>query len=166
MSPLLQYLQAEASMRGVGARFILAAGREYDARMLKHRFGRGVQQACYRNAFDLALAHPGELTYCEGRALSCGFIPIEHAWCVTPDGQVVDTTWRDDERHYFGVRFDTDWLHGWVESRSSYGVLANLFPKELLELDPATFLAQPDEAQLERTRRLQADVLALLKQPG
>jgi len=163
---LEKYLQAEASMHSVGARFILAAGRKYDNRLLQHRFGRGMLQACYRNACDLALAHPGELTYCEGRALSCGIIPIEHAWCVTPDGEVVDTTWSEDECSYFGVCFDTEWLHGWVESRPRYGVMAELFPLELLHLDPATYLAMPDPAQLEATRRLQADVLAMLKQPG
>lgn len=164
MSPLQQLLQAEASMRSVGARFILAAGREYGDRLLKHRFGKGEPRACYRNAFELALAHPGELTYCEGRALSCGFLPIEHAWCVTADGQVLDTTWRGDERNYFGICFDIEWLRGWVESRTSYGVMANLFPQELLHLDPATFLAQPDSAQLAQTRCLQAEVLAMLKQ--
>lgn len=40
--------------------------------------------------------------------------------------------------------------------------MAEQFPSELLRLNPATFLAQPDAAQLERTRRLQADVLAML----
>jgi hypothetical protein len=150
-------------LRTLGSRFILAAGQEYDSRVLKHRFGRGMRKACYRNAFELALKHPGELTYCEGRALSCGIVPIEHAWCVTPEGRVVDTTWRDDERHYFGVKFDTDWLIGWIESRSRYGVLADLFPKELLEMDPAVFLAQPGAEQVERTRALQSEVLAALK---
>lgn len=160
--PLQQYLRAEASMRLVGAQFILAAGQEYGSRLVKHRFGRGMQHACYRNAFDLALAHPGELTYCEGRALSCALVPVEHAWCVTPDGQVVDTTWHGDEQDYVGVRFDVEWLQGWIAGRGSYGVMAEQFPSELLRLDPATFLAQPDAAQLERTRRLQADVLAML----
>lgn len=146
----------------VGAQFILAAGQEYDSRLMEHRFGRGMQHACYRNAFELALAYPDELIYCEGRALSCGLVPVEHAWCVTPDGQVVDTTWQGDEQDYVGVCFATEWLRGWTAGRNSYGVLADQFPSELLYLDPGTFLARPNAAQLERTRQLQVGVLAML----
>tara|TARA_B100001105_G_scaffold77021_1_gene60898 strand:+ start:7014 stop:7148 length:135 start_codon:yes stop_codon:yes gene_type:complete len=40
--------------------------------------------------------------------------------------------------------------------------LADQFPSELLYLNPGTFLARPDAAQLERTRKLQVGVSAML----
>lgn len=161
-SGLLAFLEAEASMRSVGARFLLAAGQAWDTRNLSHRHPAGPRGSCYRTAFELATKHPGELAYCEGRALS-GLVPIEHAWCVDSRGAVVDTTWSAEARHYFGVCFELGWLTAWVDSRGFHSVLANFFPKELLSIDPAAFLWQPSEQQLQATRRLQAEVLAQLQ---
>lgn len=151
-----QFLHAEASMRSVGARFILAAGRFYGRRLEEHPYGRGEQGACFENAFELALTHP-ELTYCEGRALSMGIVPVEHAWCVTDDGQVVDTTWSGGERDYYGVTFDIGWLEAWIAERKLYGVLANMFPKQLLEMEPSQYLAEPTPEELRAVTELQAN---------
>lgn len=163
-SPLTTYLQAEAAMGGFSARFITTAGRPYTRRLLEHSYRRGVRNACYENAFELALVHP-ELTYCEGRALSVG-IPIEHAWCITPDGLVVDTTWDAGESEYHGVAFDTRFLKGWVTRRKRYAVLAEVFPSELIEASPSTFLASPSDQLVRATRALLSDMRAQLRRPN
>ena len=150
-------------MKAVGARFILAAGRHYDQRLQEHQYGRGEQGACYKNAFELALTHP-ELTYCEGRALSMGIVPIEHAWCVTESGQVVDTTWSGGERFYYGFTFGIDLLEGWIAERAHYSVMANMFPKQLLELNPGEYLADPTLDEMRAVLVLQADVRQYLSQ--
>lgn len=60
---------------------------------------------CYSNAARYAREHL--LTYAEGYALPDGVdFPLAHAWCVRPDGTVVDPTWADKPgRAYIGVAF-------------------------------------------------------------
>jgi hypothetical protein len=63
---------------------------------------------CYSNAARYARAHrPDGLVYAEGYALPQGVdFPLAHAWCVRPDGTVVDPTWADAPgRAYIGVAF-------------------------------------------------------------
>jgi hypothetical protein len=63
---------------------------------------------CYSNAARYARVHsPAGLIYAEGYALPHGVdFPLAHAWCVRPDGTVVDPTWADTPgRAYIGVAF-------------------------------------------------------------
>lgn len=78
---------------------------------------RGLPKNCYNNAMLLALSHR-TLTYVEGYARS-GVLPVHHAWCVTPEGLVVDNTWNfdRDEEEYFGVAFTTEALKAIVDTR-------------------------------------------------
>ncbi|GAA2672702.1 hypothetical protein GCM10010400_38450 [Streptomyces aculeolatus] len=60
---------------------------------------------CYDNAARTARAHRDRgLIYAEGFATTHGF-PLPHAWCVDPDGGVVDPTWDqpDPTTAYLGV---------------------------------------------------------------
>ncbi len=50
----------------------------------------------------------GELTYCEGFValpLPNSYAAIDHGWCVTAEGKVVDVTLRPPRLAYFGVTF-------------------------------------------------------------
>lgn len=61
---------------------------------------------CYSNAAQYALEHRHTgLVYAEGYALPYGVdFPLAHAWCVRPDGTVLDPTWDDAAgRAYVGV---------------------------------------------------------------
>lgn len=70
----------------------------------------GVPKHCFQNAQDLVDKHPTKYRYVEGLAL--GVIPVHHAWCVTPDGTVVDPTWRDGATStYFGVEIPRETFH-------------------------------------------------------
>jgi hypothetical protein len=69
-------------------------------------FRQRAEMRCFNNAKWYAGKYPS-LLYVEGWAAQSTVGPMEHAWCVDPDGCVVDLTWRDvDERaEYYGVVF-------------------------------------------------------------
>lgn len=162
-APLL-HLQAEAKFGLFGASFLVASGRAYSEPLLEHGYGIGAPQACYINALTLALQHPDSLFYCEGRATAHS-LPIEHAWCVTRDGHVIDTTWRAEILQgalYFGTCFDSTWLSARMEAQQHPAVLADFFPEDLLHQDPALFLACPSASLLSATRQFQADAVRAL----
>jgi hypothetical protein len=78
---------------------------------------------CYQNAALLVVRDP-RLTYVEGY-VAVG-IPIAHAWTVLPDGSVIDPTLRGDTTRiteYFGVEFDTRYLHHCLWENGVYGLL-------------------------------------------
>ncbi|WP_280465841.1 hypothetical protein [Nocardia brasiliensis] len=61
---------------------------------------------CYENASVTANANASDgLLYAEGFATPGAVmgLPLAHAWCVTPDGTVVDPTWQDSGAVYFGI---------------------------------------------------------------
>lgn len=77
---------------------------------------------CYRNAYELALSDMS-FTYVEGVAV--GVIPTDHAWCVTPNGTVIDPTWaggRQKCSDYYGVSFDLATLQEIQGVTDCYGV--------------------------------------------
>lgn len=151
-------IEAESRLGGIGAQFIAAAGRLYTERTTLHAYPVGATGECYRVAFGLAMKHP-ELTYCEGRALAMGIVPVGHAWCIDADGLVVDTVWDEYQTDYVGVAFSTAFMKRWTASRKVYGVLAGMFPPELAEMAPSAFLARPTLAQINAV----ADVLARVR---
>lgn len=153
-----ELLRMEANMGLVGSRFLLAAGIAGGPRSTA-RYKRGLPKKCYQNAFELATNNP-DLTYCEGRAVGAMF-PVEHAWCIDAQGRVVDNTWIDGDAQqaYFGAAFKTDFLLGWVERQARYGVLCEMFPRELLELDPRDYLQDPSHEVVAAVDELAQDVL-------
>ena len=78
---------------------------------------------CYGNAYDLAMSDLS-LTYYEGVAV--GIVPVDHAWCVKPDGTVVDPTWgggRQKCDDYFGAPFTLRTLHDVMALTEVYGAM-------------------------------------------
>jgi hypothetical protein len=71
----------------------------------------GAARQCFRNSVRLALRRPRFYTYVEGYAINkwAAGRPVAHAWCVDPEGFVVDTTW-DEGADYFAR------LSGWSTS--------------------------------------------------
>ena len=97
--------------------------------------GRGYRRmkvkGCFRNAFDHSERHE-ELTYVEGLA-DAGYLPIHHAWCITPEGQVVDPTWRESNHsmpvtdwEYFGIPLESSFIWSVLAQKHTYGVLDHL----------------------------------------
>lgn len=120
--------------------FLLKHSRIWDAHPCPEAWARGAPRECYRNAGTLALAHP-ELTYVEGVATS--FIPTAHAWCVTPDGQVVDPTWANPGQcAYLGIPFKTSFLKRRLVDTEVWGIIGEHIPPEVHAVDPSLFLAE------------------------
>lgn len=74
---------------------------------------------CYRSCARLARKQ-GWL-YAEGYAFDP--LPIPHAWCMTPEGRVVDPTWGTHGDAYFGVVTTSDAIWRWVADRGTHGLL-------------------------------------------
>ncbi len=105
-SSLELYVRTMAGMGVLFPRLVLAAGQETRGTALPARYERGRQRMCYANAAQLALGEPG-LLYCEGYAVSSEMpLALHHAWCLTPNGEVVDPTWeRSDRCVYLGIAY-------------------------------------------------------------
>jgi hypothetical protein len=107
------------------AELVLDLGQEWNYAPLPSTVERGVKKECFRNALLLAIDN-SDLTYVEGWATS--IIPLEHAWCVDYDGNVVDPTWDDEvDRAYFGVAIPTTVALSIVTKAGYYGVFGNDF---------------------------------------
>lgn len=92
----------------------LKRGRFNEPQRLPKGFRRGEAHQCYGNSFDLAAKTKG-LTYCEGYvliSLGSGAAEIEHAWCVTAEGKVIDITLRQAGLSYFGIPYTPDEMAG------------------------------------------------------
>jgi len=116
---------------------ILEHGQSYPApsnevnnqRMAANNVDEGELGGCYRNAQSQIIFDDTDLTYVEGLAVGSSSlpIPIAHAWLVTPDGEVIDPTWRGQEGvtpgiEYYGVPFDNTWLRGRAIKTEMWGV--------------------------------------------
>lgn len=63
-----------------------------------------IDNYCFDNAYRLAERKGWR--YVEGFASSV--FPMHHAWCLTPDGTVVDPTWSHVAAEYVGIEFPLD----------------------------------------------------------
>jgi hypothetical protein len=102
--------------------FVLKEGRFMGQRSPKSdEYPRGTPKECFRNAYNLC----HKLRYCEGYArYALSVIPLQHAWLLDSDGNVIDTTWAAGEE-YFGLEFPTEFVIKTVLSRGSFGVIDN-----------------------------------------
>ncbi|MFF1713580.1 hypothetical protein [Streptomyces sp. NPDC058268] len=86
---------------------LLALGRRFTAVPHPGDLVGMPDRLCYSNAAHYALANPDDqLLYAEGFAITHTGMDfhLPHAWCVRPDGTVVDPTWDDvPGRAYIGV---------------------------------------------------------------
>jgi hypothetical protein len=110
--------------------FMLAHGRDYTIDPATSFIGpRGEPQMCYANAAQRAFDDPA-LTYVEGKVSVFG-VPVDHAWCVTKGGVVIETTLGpalkdktfDRITGYYGVPFLTEYLRRAVLRNNVYGLL-------------------------------------------
>ena len=108
---------------------VLKRGRFFETQPFPKGYRRGKAQDCYGNSSKLAMFKPG-LTYCEGSVL-CQFntliSEIDHAWCVTDDGKVIDVTLKNAGLSYFGVPFTLEEL----EAITAFPALDELVDLEL-----------------------------------
>jgi hypothetical protein len=126
---------------GCPNRFMLEFGSTFKPEPLPDNIKPGTIKYCYQNATDLMISH--KLIYCEGYAL--GIIPVQHAWCCTPDGKVIDPTWVGDRlgMGYFGIPFDRDYVMNKIIRTERYSIIENWNEKwPFLDDDPYEFLSE------------------------
>lgn len=94
------------------AGFMLENGRDFRAGPDTFKGRRMKIKRCYGNCAKMA-TRDDSLLYCEGY-IDVNGIPIEHAWLLRADGQIVDPTLRCDKdlpiTDYFGVPFATEFI--------------------------------------------------------
>jgi hypothetical protein len=121
-----------------------------------HNFKMGKPGNCFENAAIAAcINNRHELEYCEGYGFrhSLG-IPIHHAWLMTPDGRVIDVTWKDStDCEYLGIRFKDADLRRWLLKGEVYGLLdtgRGINLDLLHEIDPEIVGALPERRRHAR----------------
>jgi hypothetical protein len=116
--------------------FLERNGIEYNIIASKRGHRRRIGM-CYMNALRLVWKRP-ELRYVEGVASSSGDWGFSHAWCIDPDGAVIDVTLDEPSTYsYFGVPMKTDFVSRWVLHHGSHGMFCDpMAIKPMLELDP------------------------------
>lgn len=78
------------------------------------------RKQCYRNCFMLAALYR-ELTYCEGRAVYPNSFSLPHAFLLDPEGRVIEATWDQLGREYYGIPFQTEFLNDMSEETGYAG---------------------------------------------
>lgn len=84
---------------------LLAYGRFHTPAPWSQGSPPGEERACYAESLRYAQHAPEAVAYVEGRAFTHG-VPVEHAWCATPGGVVLDPTWDPPGDAYFGICFE------------------------------------------------------------
>lgn len=83
---------------------------------------KGADKQCYRNAYLLAFQM--DWTYVEGFAIpDCVPIPLQHAWVIDSQGNLIETTWDTPGIEYFGIPLEWDFIHKTLLDTKRYGVL-------------------------------------------
>ena len=106
--------------RSVG-HFVLENGRPWIPKKKPTEFKWRELKNCFGNATLLSMEND-ELAYCEGFAMH-EYFPLLHAWCLTPDGEVIDTTWRHLGVEYYGIAIKPDYLAYRMDHQDDYGLI-------------------------------------------
>ncbi len=132
--------------------FILQHGQGFAPRKPKGYRWRKARN-CFGNTHKLVMYDP-TLRYVEGYGLTGLGIPLEHAWAIDEDNQVIDTTWRWNDgsppEGYFGVIYPTQLVNQIILRKKCYGVLDDPYNRYPLLREPY----DPVSA-LERIKKLE-----------
>lgn len=103
-------------------RYVLRNGVSMHGSPYKGKMGQ--PKMCFKNATHLAVSQPN-LHYVEGYTLIPGLpLLIHHAWCIGPDGKVIDNTIKNPENHeYMGVVISRMELATELTRLKHYGIL-------------------------------------------
>ena len=130
MNPCIAYVNAQLTLADqTGRQPSLMAD-------VLHRHGRAFQikdhplngsmamRECFANSIEAL--EPGQ-QYCEGYATLKGLdVPMEHAWILDEDGQIIDPTWPDGG-HYFGVALKENFVREMIAMTRHFGAFGSAY---------------------------------------
>src|SRR5882757_4091098 len=132
----LEKSQSQHSDRVSIHNFVLVNGQSFPTTPDTFSGPRMEAKMCFMNATHLALAKSA-MIYCEGYVEIYG-IAINHAWCVSQQGKVIDPTMTQEPNdrigEYYGIPFKTDYLQKSIVKNGYYGLLG--FPEAKKTLLP------------------------------
>jgi hypothetical protein len=116
--------------------FILEHGKEYALGPKSFAKSKMKSGLCYMNAATQVFENH-DLTYVEGYASVYG-IPIQHAWVIDREGQIIERTMTEEpvdrNLEYFGVEFSTAYLMQAVLKNEYYGLLGGFYNHKTIGL--------------------------------
>ena len=163
MSDMLAFFESIKKMVGTNHYndFMLTYGREYKTGPNTYAGPRLKPHNCFGNALHLTMID-SSLTYVEGKVFVYG-VPLDHAWCISVDGIVIDPTITDTDKEYayFGVALKTDYVAKAVLLNKVYGVLDFFYARKTvpklfelgLEAGQQWLLDQKTSKELTKYRR-------------
>jgi hypothetical protein len=84
---------------------------------------------CYKNAALRSLRTREH--YCEGWAVTKELpIPLQHAWCVDENDEVMDPTWHNQPAIYIGVKLELEYVTKHLLKTGYYGIFENDWKNE------------------------------------
>ena len=98
---------------------------------------RARRKQCYMNSYTFADENPG-MIYVEGWCWREYLFEFEHAWCIDPNGQVIDRTLREADG-YYGIPFRWEYVRATVSSTKEYGIISHA-NSDLLTAPAETFI--------------------------
>ncbi|GGB13913.1 hypothetical protein GCM10011491_46940 [Brucella endophytica] len=134
LEQLVDFLRMNAAMeRGFGpATALLQYGKIFEPADANPAWiARGPAKQCFDNATKVLIsrlaAGDTAIRYAEGYAMDMGLpIPIQHAWLVDADNNVIDPTWCDaPDNLYFGIVFETKFVLDMIGIKKSAGILVD-----------------------------------------
>ncbi len=148
--------------------FLLKHGAEYRHGPGSFTGKRKEPKECFKNATILMLSDL-DLTYVEGKVGVHG-LPIDHAWCVDPDGFVIDPTLdfgiagdgMDRITGYFGVPFRREYVLEAMNANGYFGLLDGWTARKTLPKLVELGLAEGQAWLLRGARKVGAGVAALI----
>jgi len=100
-------------------------GNVYKPQELPDIYTKEEDKRCFVNAYRLAQENEN-LTYVEGFAFPDFIdIPIQHAWCVDKQGNVIDNTWKKAGTAYIGIPFNEHYMMLIMAKTGVYGMLGH-----------------------------------------
>jgi hypothetical protein len=111
--------------------FLLENGKEFQCQPVPKTLPKGIRsktyqvKQCFYNAQTIALLHGYD--YYEGFAIS--LLPVEHAWVISRDGELLDLTWdkvaeNGEKFDYFGVHIPSNFVRiHMLKTNSCVGLL-------------------------------------------
>lgn len=133
----IKLIGSKISSRNIYA-FVGQHGREFHVAVRPWHMTMDGEKQCFKNATLRMISE--NLIYCEGFVFVHG-VPIHHAWCLDPEGRVVDPTIPDQERwEYVGIPMQYDFVLEIAMATEMYGVLDNIKNHDVYDMDEIDFV--------------------------